>query len=164
MAKCIAELKVCQGDDERLGYAFNITREFSNLWQPDYPYATTLRVRPFGDETAGTGFEYSSSGGQTAGTEPAWPTTLGDTVTDGSITWTTVAMSYNGLEDRIDTVTWFPAAGITLDGQVDIDQPGLQQVLIYASGGVSGKTYTNYALIETQAGEVYEVRLILTIA
>lgn len=164
MAKCIAELKVCQGDDERQAYAFNITREFARAWRADFPYASTVRVRPPGDETAGTGFEYSSSGGQSAGNEPAWPTELAGTVVDGSITWTAAAYSFAGLEDRIDTVTWFPATGITLDGQIDTDTAGLQQALVYASGGVAGKTYTSYALIETQAGETYEVRLILTIA
>jgi hypothetical protein len=160
LAKCIATLKACQGSGERQNYAFNLTREFSRLWEPDVPYSIGIKVRP----NIGTGFEYTSSGGVSNGiAEPAWPAT--GTVEDGSITWTAGDVSNDGLRHRIDTVQWSAPSDIEIGSQLDTDEPGLQEALIWVGpGGMSGVTYDIDGEITTDTGAVYQVRIELKIA
>ena len=54
-------------------------------WQPSTAYALRARVVPAGTPT---GFSYRcATAGTSAAAEPAWPTTLGQTVNDGSVVW-----------------------------------------------------------------------------
>jgi len=66
----------------------------ANFWRSNEAYSASEYVRP----NVSTGFAYQTTGGGLSGArEPRWPTTLGATVVDGSITWTCVAASANGL-------------------------------------------------------------------
>lgn len=60
----------------------------SNYWQPGTAYSTGKFGRPT-INAASTGLVYEATTGGTSGTtEPAWPTTAGSTVVDGTVTWT----------------------------------------------------------------------------
>jgi len=60
----------------------------SSTWKPVTPYGAYQYVRP----TTPNGYQYACiDGGRTAGDEPAWPTSVGDTVNDGDIVWQCVA-------------------------------------------------------------------------
>lgn len=161
MARCIQILKACQSVDSVLDYAFNLTDEFANVWGPDLPFAAAVAVRPTGKTRKTTGFEYSSSGGQSNGTvEPAWPIVNAGTVADGSIaTWTAQVLSNTSLEHRIDTCVWSAPAGITVTDEIVTETPGLQEVRLTVSGGTAGTTYTISGLITTTDGLEFEVRL-----
>lgn len=53
-------------------------------WQAATVYARGAIVRP----TVGNGFVYKAIvGGTSAGSEPTWPTTIGQTVVDSGVTW-----------------------------------------------------------------------------
>lgn len=61
----------------------------SNSWNATTPYVADEVVTP----TAPDGCYYITDAGGTSGAaEPAWPATLGQTVTDGSVTWYCFAM------------------------------------------------------------------------
>ena len=54
-------------------------------WAGTTAYATGRRVKP----TVTNNFFYeATTGGTSGGSEPAWPTTVGNTVVDGTVTWT----------------------------------------------------------------------------
>ena len=57
-----------------------------DFWAASTPYVAGTIISP----TTANGHLYRSSGGTSAGSEPTWPTGVGSTVTDGSITWTEV--------------------------------------------------------------------------
>jgi len=60
----------------------------SSTWKPVTPYGAYQYVRP----TTPNGYQYACiDGGRTAGDEPTWPTSVGDTVNDGDIVWQCVA-------------------------------------------------------------------------
>jgi len=60
---------------------------WGTIWAATTAYTTGRIIRP----TAGNGFLYRSTGaGTSAGTEPTFPTTVGATVVDGTVTWTNV--------------------------------------------------------------------------
>lgn len=57
---------------------------FSTVWAATTAYIKDYVVRP----TAGNGFLYVvQQAGTSAGSQPTWPTTLGGTVTDGTVVW-----------------------------------------------------------------------------
>jgi len=58
--------------------------ETLSAWAGTTAYIASDRIIP----TVDNGFYYSPTvGGVSAGSQPTWPTTIGDTVTDGTITW-----------------------------------------------------------------------------
>lgn len=60
---------------------------FKNYWEPSTVYPANSTVQP----NPPNGFYYKSSGGGTSGSSaPAWPVIAGQTVSDGSVTWTCV--------------------------------------------------------------------------
>lgn len=157
---CYPILKVCQHEEARLDYAFNFTHEFAHKWQPGIPYADGALVRP---SKIVTGFEYEATEGVSGETEPDWPTTLGQSVTDGSVTWTAKAITTSSLRHRIASVVWTAATNLTLDGQVETDTAGLQEIRIWASGGVAGAKYANTFELTTDQGAVYAGKLIVSV-
>lgn len=99
-----------QDPDETLDYSVNYTGHCARLREADTTYATGVRVRPFKPN----GFQYNaSSGGRTASREPVWPTAVGATVVDGSVTWTCEAVSDSSLARTISGVVWTVDTGLT---------------------------------------------------
>ena len=165
---CEVTFTACKRASESKPFGFRWTDRVARLWQPDYPYAAGVRVRP-STANARTGFEYESSGGQSKGTkgpsakDPKWPAALGGTVVDGSITWTAVPLSYSGLLERIVSVSWPAVAGLTIVPRAVTDEPGLQETLADFSGGIAGTTYTVTCSVTTSANNVYTAVLELQV-
>lgn len=158
MPKCLQILKVCQAEDERQIYAFDLTDEFASLWSPNRPYTVGTVVRP--RDNPGTGLEYVSSGGVSNGElEPEWPIVVGDAVDDGSLTWTAQLMTFSGLNHRIVSAAWTAPSDITADDQVETDHPAMQEARIEISGGTLGQRYTVIGLVTTDQGSIFELRL-----
>ena len=153
MSVCAPHLKACQRPNEKLDYAFDLLIELSRVWEANTEYATGVRVRPSTTRLQ-TGFEYISSGGQTSGArEPRWPKVDGETVTDGSITWTAAVLSLDSLKDRISTVVWSAEDPlIAISDDVVGDDAGQQLVTAWVAGGEDGETYDVLAFITTTAG------------
>jgi len=159
MANCVITLKACQSPDELYDYAFNLTDQFSNAWQTNYPFALGAILRP-----GIYGVEYISSGGVSNGeVEPEWPDDAGETIEDGSVTWTAQAVSAAGLNEQIDTVDWSAPADLTISDPTEIRQVALQEARIWVTGGVVGSKYRVTGLLTTTIGTVYELRVELTI-
>lgn len=83
----------------------------ANYRQPNEPYGTTEYVRP----DPATGFAYECTIAGTTGTRhPVWPKVIGQTVTDGSVTWTCRAASTNGLNAITSPSAVSDPTGITI--------------------------------------------------
>jgi hypothetical protein len=161
---CVYTIEKCQAAGEKKPYGFNWTLLLANTWIPNTPYATGAKVRPSTEEKQ-TGFEYSSSGGQSSGKrEPVWPTALGGTVVDGSITWTAAALSNDSLLERISTSTWTVDTDLTDSGDASVDSPGQQATSVYITGGTPDTTYLVLNEIVTTDGAEYPAIIELTIA
>lgn len=128
-------------------FAIDWTRLLSleNLWTPDADFAAGAKVRP----TEATGFEYvTGAAGHSAGEEPAWPASAGDTVADGGITWTCAAASTGSLITTVEAVAATPPDGIQISNAV-----------------VAGQVWT-FALATSGAAapDDYDVALSVTLA
>ena len=109
----------------------------ARVWTPGTAFDSGVAVRP----SLPTGLQYSSSGGHSGANEPRWPTALGGTVTDGSITWTAEAIDNDSLRATITDSDWTAEMGITVDNDATTNTNGLQIVSAQVSGGTSGETY-----------------------
>lgn len=67
-------------------YGLHVSPNFAPAFRPNTIHANALTVRP----TVPNGFVYevTAGGGTVAGTEPSWPTTPGNTVVSGGVTFT----------------------------------------------------------------------------
>lgn len=167
---CRVLQKTCktEGETKRWGFDYGGYDSESGTWSflvrtwaPGTQFANELTVRPFGFPT---GFQYSSSGGWSGLVEPRWPTTVGGTVTDGSITWTCEAISNDSLNATIATSAWSAEAGITVDNDTLTNTEGVQIVTVEVSGGTAGQTFdiTNVVTLSDGAVEesVLEVKVV----
>jgi hypothetical protein len=166
VAECLLLLAVCQQQGERQDYAFNWTPEFARAWEADHPYSAGTRIRP-SKNSVSVGFELTSSGGQSGGTEPNWRSKIklaGEVLTEGGITWTAAALSNSSLRHRIVTADWTADAdGQTLSDQEEQDSPGLQETRIWVEGGEPGETYDHVVLVTTDQGAKFKGILRVTV-
>jgi hypothetical protein len=140
---------------EALPFGFNWVDEFAERWSPNSAFPSLTAIRPSSAELQ-TGFEYSSSGGQSGPEEPEWPTTLGGTVSDGSITWTAQALSNSSLLERIGTVDWPAVSGFTITPDDALDDPGEQLTVAKIGSATASSTRTEIrVVVTTTAGNIY---------
>ncbi|HWS72210.1 MAG TPA: fibronectin type III domain-containing protein, partial [Thermoanaerobaculia bacterium] len=82
--KLVADLRMAGYDYDRDGIPFSSGSGVST-WQPTRAYGLGAVVLP----QIANGFTYiCTDDGTSAATHPTWPTTVGNTVTDGTVTWT----------------------------------------------------------------------------
>lgn len=110
-----------------------------------------------------TGFVYATATpGQTGSREPAWGTSAGATVSDGSITWTAVTPPASG-EDGIASVIWTqdnpPDDTLMITSQTNTSLVASA----FIGGGTSGNLYVIVVSVSMESGAIYPVRIILTI-
>jgi hypothetical protein len=75
-----------------LFYLRNVTAQSEDEWESATAYSTGDFVIPEGPPT---GLRYVCvSGGTSGASEPSWPTTIGETVSDGSVTWEARGFAY----------------------------------------------------------------------
>lgn len=93
---------------ETVGVTFDFSNELAVSWQADYQYALAsfITVGPFVYEV--------TDAGKTASQEPEWPTTVDDTVNDGSVEWTCRDFTTAGT-DTISTRSVPSITGVTVD-------------------------------------------------
>lgn len=163
---CLEIRKGCKAADGVQPFGFNWAVAFARSRRPNHPYAAAVAARPAGVD-AQTGFEYVSSGGVSSS-----KTTLAfsrstdtgrDETPDGSLVWTTQAMSFSSLAERIQSVEWEAPAGLTLSDEVIVDQPAYQGTLVTIAGGVVGRTYDVEVHVVTTLGNHYDAILRLSI-
>ena len=100
-----------QRPGEILDYAFEWSEFLALRWTPGGNFAANAAIRPVNQ----TGFQYkATTGGYSSKSEPKWPTRLGDTVLDGSIVWTAVAIDATSLQSAISVSAWTADAGVTV--------------------------------------------------
>ena len=160
---CVFTAEECKGAGEKAPFAFNWTVQLARKWTANTPYAAGVKVRP-STEALQTGFEYSSSGGQSSGAfEPRWPTRLSGTVKDGSVTWTAVALSVDSLLETIANSDWEVPTGLTGSGEASTATAGLQGTEVVIAEGTPGEVYEVVNEITTSDGNEYQALLSLTI-
>ena len=119
---------------EALDYSVEFIAHAARYREPNTDYMTGTRVQPL----RSTGLEYNAStGGRTGTSEPRWPTTVGQTVTDGSVVWTAAAISSGSLVRTLSSVVWTLDTGITKSAQTE---QGTKSTAVI-SGGTLGQTY-----------------------
>ena len=96
--------------NEAITLEFEFARALESLWLPGTEYTLGQYVRP----TVPNGFEYEcTNAGQTDTEEPDWPTTIAQTINDGSVEWTARDMATNAT-DTISSQTVVSDATMTI--------------------------------------------------
>lgn len=106
----------------------------ANFWRPNEQYQASEYARP----NAATGFAYQTSGGLSGLREPRWPTVIGATVTDGSLTWTCVAAGANGLNAVSGPTAVSNPVGLTISA---ISVSETSKILATYAGGTVEQDY-----------------------
>lgn len=120
---------------ESLLVSLNFFNLCANFWQPNEQFSAAESIRP----TIATGFAYNTASGGTSGArEPRWPTTLAQTVVDGSITWTCTAASSNGVNAVSAPSAVSDPTGLTI-GSIAISES--TKILATYSSGTDGQDY-----------------------
>lgn len=164
---------------QRVPYAIELNALSAQPWSAaEYIAASGLR-RPFSRQS--TGFLYTTpTQGQTGYAEPKWPTVLGGTVVDGSITWTAVA-PVAAAQDTIENVAWVVVGTVSvvnissgivnisssqpIDGpDVDVNGGAWSALSTWAwvLGGNPAEQILITATITMTSGSVYLVQIVIT--
>ena len=100
-----------QRPGELLDYAFEWSEYLALRWTPGTNFALNATIRP----AVQTGYQYKATvAGWSAKFQPNWPTRIGDTVQDGSVVWTAVAIDTTSLVSTISTSAWTADNPITV--------------------------------------------------
>lgn len=99
----------------------------SQRWFPATAFALNYAIRP----RIATGFQYVvASAGVSAANEPKWPTGIGATIVDGSITWQCAAAANTSLAATISASNWSTDGGVTIASSA---LNGTQAVVVVAA-------------------------------
>jgi hypothetical protein len=133
--ECIGIIERSQDPSEKLDYTVDFEHALTRFRLPDANYSAGVKVR----SQLAPGFQFSSSGGHTSNKEPRWPTAIGGTVQDGSITWTAEALTTASLTSTVSgTPAWtVDNAAITIGSPSIVGQAGTA----FLSGGQDGQTF-----------------------
>lgn len=128
---CLPRKSVCQHQNARLDYEADWAGECAYYWEAGKGYALNEVMRP----SDPTGFEgKATAAGQSGADEPKWRGKgLGDTVADGSLTWTLQKMSGSSLRKTIASQVWTAPAGFTVDGPTVVTDNGNQKTRAFFS-------------------------------
>ena len=84
-----------------------ITKTAADSWAQQWAASTAYLVGHIRRPTTGNGFVYRVAvAGTSDSGEPTWPTTIGETVTDGTVTWTCVGRSVISLDAADLSPAW----------------------------------------------------------
>lgn len=122
---------------EKLDYAVNFEPGLLRRWIPGAHHEVDDRVRP----TKPNGYQLKCTvAGQSGSKEPTtWPTTVGETITEGSVTWQCEAISDDGLVATLDgTPNWTAEAGVTVSAETADGQMAFAKI----EGGADGEDYS----------------------
>ncbi len=135
-----------------------LRQALERTWEPGRVYAAATFVRP----RLSTGFEYECTDpGQSASEEPIWPTTIGQTIVDGSVVWACRDQS-NAAVDAVSTSDWaVTPSGPTISGKAT--NPGALETSAKFTGGTVGTTYEVRNTVTTASGLVFIILYKLTI-
>lgn len=128
-------------------------------WRAGVEYAQNAYARP----TRANGFDYqvtSSGTGRTSASEPRWPTTVGGTVTDGSVTWTCRAPSTSSCDPLTGNATVTPPSGITA---THVSTDTLGDVKIRLAGGTAGQDYGVLVSAATSGGQTIQCEAVVQV-
>lgn len=107
----------------------------ANFWSGNEQFGSAEHCRP----TRPTGFSYEcTTAGTTGFREPVWPTTIGATVTDGSVVWTCRAASTNGVNAITSPTANSDPTGLTISS-VSVEES--TTILATYAGGTEGQSY-----------------------
>src|SRR6266852_1187459 len=121
-----------------------LTNVVLNSWAATTAFASSALIVDSNGNT-----QRATTAGTTGGSAPTWPAVLGATVTDGTVTWTLVALGKAGVTN-VTAPTWSTALnGATSDGAAVTGTltwtlvalgpiPNLQTATLINSGGSSG--------------------------
>lgn len=116
--------------ESRLAVKLTTLPTTTDAWQASHTYVAGSVVRP----TVANGYlYYSASGGVSGGVQPVWPTTPGDTVLDGTVTWVCESLG----------IVYGPTYNVTNISDWEIQlQPAGVSIYQYQASVVDAKTYS----------------------
>jgi hypothetical protein len=155
-ATCIGILEATQDPSEKLDYAVDFEDALARYRLANTAYASNVKVR----SKLASGFQFSSSGGRTGDKEPRWPTTVGGTIQDGSITWTCEAASTSSLTSTVSSAPFTADTGVTISNQSIVGQAGTA----FVAGGLDGQTYNVVCTATMADGRIMVGIVRLTVA
>ena len=166
---CRIVKKVCKTAGETKSWGFDYagydgdTGKWGFLvrsWAPGAIYGLGESVRP----SIPTGLQYAASAGQSGAFEPRWPTTVGGTVADGSVTWTAEAIDNDSLLTTVSASAWSQDdSDVGLANDVLVNTGGSQVATVHVSGGVAGRQYEVTNTITLADGAIEESRLLVSV-
>jgi prepilin-type N-terminal cleavage/methylation domain-containing protein len=113
--KMVSDLRLTGFDYDRDGFP---SGQVGSTWAANRAYGVGSVVVP----TAWNGFNYRATvaGTSNNGAEPAWPTTDGATITDGTVTWEALAAS-GSFQQPDEQVEYAGPTAVTIRGNLDHD-------------------------------------------
>lgn len=133
------------GNSNAIGNATGNSSASVPKWAATTAKSLDNEVIPF---TTQNGYTYRcTTAGTTGSSEPTWPTTIGNTVLDGTAVWTCVRtlqyMSYRGIENWYGHI-WKHTDGINVN---NVNGVGSQLYTCNTKANFADNTSTNYSLL-----------------